>query len=562
MTTSNWLGLSIKYTQIQKISSTFFSNFKSAISLQNWNVSSIINSTFQNWGRVSVQNGGAFYSLSSNFTIQDSFFINNSAIEGAAIYIDWVSGDYCYSQFLNISFKNNIATQSGGAIYYNYKRPNIRNCIFAHNFALYGPDIASYAVKVYKEGEALNKINLKNVGSGVKLNQSFKLVLVDYDDQIMVLDNSTQLKIFSLSNSNRVLGVNSNKVDSGVADFSNLIFVGEPGSQNIMFPIESKILSSTKINEIYGSNAFTNAVSVSFRYWMPGEELLNNIWETCAPGSYSFSWNSTKWENWMNNAVWLGGSEVNIESGYWRKTSNSTLPIECPNKSAWLGGYINKEMFPVNWQEGYEGYLCSTCAISNGTKYEQVSDFQCSKWPNPIYNTLRLIGVVLLAFVFLMILVIINIRKTKESQTSVLLRIFTNYLQLITLTLSFNLKYPQGILDAFSPFETVSSSQTFLSFDWFIEDYQVRAFTPNNSLFKIFLTALLPLLIILIFGLIFLCLFYLWKSRFNDFKRNIGVSAIWIIFLLHPTLTRISFSIFQCIKVDTDDLRMRDDLGK
>ena len=63
-------------------------------------------------------------------------------------------------------------------------------------------------------------------------------------------------------------------------------------------------------------------------------------------------------------------------------------------------------------------------------KYERVSDFECSKWPNPVYNALRVVGVILLAFVFLMILVIINIRKTKESQTSILIRIFTNYLQL------------------------------------------------------------------------------------------------------------------------------------
>ena len=195
-------------------------------------------------------------------------------------------------------------------------------------------------------------------------------------------------------------------------------------------------------------------------------------------------------------------------------------------------------------------------------KYERVSDFECSKWPNPVYNALRVIGVILLAFVFLMILVIINIRKTKESQTSILLRIFTNYLQLIAVALSFNLRYPQGILDAFSPFNSVSSSETFLSFDWFIEDYEIRGFAPNNSIFKIFLAALLPLMIIFVFCIIFVALYYVWNSRFADIKRNIGVSAIWIVFLLHPTLTRVSFNIFQCIKVDTNDFRMRNNLGK
>ena len=102
----------------------------------------------------------------------------------------------------------------------------------------------------------------------------------------------------------------------------------------------------------------------------------------------------------------------------------------------------------------------------------------------------------------------------------------------------------------------------FLSFDWFIEDYEIRGFAPNNSIFKIFLTALLPLMIVLVFCVIFVVLYYVWNSRFADIKRNIGVSAIWIVFLLHPTLTRVSFNIFQCIKVDTNDFRMRNDLGK
>ena len=378
----------------------------------------------------------------------------------------------------------------------------------------------------------------------------------------MVLDNVSQLTIRSLSSSNKLSGVNIVKVNSGVADFSDLIFIGKPGSENISFTVDSKSLDYTKINKLYGTNAFSNFISVSFRYWMSGEQMQTDKCVTCSPGTYSFIWNSTEWTNCIDNAVWLGGKQVSIDSGYWRKTANSSLAVEWPNKAAWLGDYVDQDMFPVKWQDGYDGYLWASWTIVNGKKYERVSDFECSKWPNPVYNALRVIGVILLAFVFLMILVIINIRKTKESQTSILLRIFTNYLQLIAVALSFNLRYPQGILDAFSPFNSVSSSETFLSFDWFIEDYEIRGFAPNNSIFKIFLAALLPLMIIFVFCIIFVALYYVWNSRFADIKRNIGVSAIWIVFLLHPTLTRVSFNIFQCIKVDTNDFRMRNNLGK
>jgi hypothetical protein len=53
----------------------------------------------------------------------------------------------------------------------------------------------------------------------------------------------------------------------------------------------------------------------------------------------------------------------------------------------------------------------------------------------------------LIAFSFLMILIGFNVRKTHDSEMSILMRIFTNYLQLISATLSFNLRYPSIISD-------------------------------------------------------------------------------------------------------------------
>ena len=89
----------------------------------------------------------------------------------------------------------------------------------------------------------------------------------------MVLDNVSQLTIRSLSSSNKLSGVNIVKVNSGVADFSDLIFIGKPGSENISFTVDSKSLDYTKINKLYGTNAFSNFISVSFRYWMSGEQM-------------------------------------------------------------------------------------------------------------------------------------------------------------------------------------------------------------------------------------------------------------------------------------------------
>lgn len=92
--------------------------------------------------------------------------------------------------------------------------------------------------------------------------------------------------------------------------------------------------------------------------------------------------------------------------------------------------------------------------------------YDCEKCPHPVLNALRVFGMIALILFFLVLIIIVNIRKKKESQLSVVLRIFTNYLQLIATALSFNLKYPSFLVDAFYLVDRVgTSSESFLSFD-------------------------------------------------------------------------------------------------
>ena len=83
-----------------------------------------------------------------------------------------------------------------------------------------------------------------------------------------------------------------------------------------------------------------------------------------------------------------------------RYSKNSTFVVECPNDSAWLGGFVENGDYPVNWDTGYGGLLCSECQIYNDTKYEKLTDFQWSKCPDPILNALKVIalGVLVLPY--------------------------------------------------------------------------------------------------------------------------------------------------------------------
>ena len=553
--------LDFQNSKISQISSISITNSTSGFKIQGTNIDLLINATLSQLGSKTIQRGGAIYSLSSNITLQNSNLASNTAIVGGGICIDCVSGDYWYSNISNTTFLNNTATESGGALNYNYKRPELKNNTFNNNKAAYGQDIASYPVKIIRKGSSSDSIIITNVGSGILINETFKLVLSDYDNQPMVLDNISQIKISATTNSSKVAGTDSVKVYSGIGTFENLILINKPGSNNVTFQASSKSIDSNKIVQVFGKNQYTNYVYSSFRFWKPGEIEQDNKCQECAPGTYAFTWNATSWNLWMNNAVCLGKVEVSVNSGYWRKTSNSTTLVEWPNKQAWTGGYVDSMMFPQTCNDGYSGNLWSDWVLVNGTKYERTGEFECSKCPDPLMNALRVIGVLLLAFIFLMLLIAINIRKTKESQTSILLRIFTNYLQLIAAAMSFNLRFPDSITNIFLPVNKISSSDTFLSFDWFITDYEIKAFAPNNAIFKTFLTAILPVILIWFVSLIFIGLYFISKKWFGDIKRNIGVSTICIIFLLHPTLTKVSLSLFQCIKIDDNDNRMRADLG-
>ena len=101
--------------------------------------------------------------------------------------------------------------------------------------------------------------------------------------------------------------------------------------------------------------------------------------------------------------------------------------------------------------------------------------------------------------VYFIIIIIFGIKKKRECQQSILLRIMTNYLQLLAAAISFNLKFPAVLTEMFYPVERIgNSSEAFLSFDCFVRNHSVTAFAPSTAIFKIFLTGLLPIILIVL----------------------------------------------------------------
>jgi hypothetical protein len=166
-------------------------------------------------------------------------------------------------------------------------------------------------------------------------------------------------------------------------------------------------------------------------------------------------------------------------------------------------------------------------------------------------NAFRVVGLGFVILAFIAALITVNIRKKKESQSSILMRIIANYFQVMTATLAYGMRFPEMMLVLFEPIGRVGqSSSTLLSFDWFVKDSQLKLFTPSNPFFKAFMTAILPILLFLGITSVFVILHLIFPKWFTDFKRNVVVSTITILFLLHPTLTTTAFGMFQCVQVD------------
>lgn len=170
----------------------------------------------------------------------------------------------------NSNFDQNEAVIMGGAIYYNLYRP-LLNANQFNNSAPYGPNIASYPVRIVELATNQNKIYLSNIGSGIKHDGILSLAIVDFDNQTMNLESDSTIKIVRTNEQSSVTGTDSAKINNGTAIFDDLEFISFPGSSNVKYSITSSLLDSDKIKigldqYQYNSSQFENQLLVSFRF--------------------------------------------------------------------------------------------------------------------------------------------------------------------------------------------------------------------------------------------------------------------------------------------------------
>ncbi|CAG9320353.1 unnamed protein product [Blepharisma stoltei] len=495
--------------------------------------------------------GGSIYSNNINININDCQFLNNSASdlgansqcaegEGGALYL--TSTSQVSISIKNSGFFENAACLSGGAMKWYFSQPIISNLSFSNNSALYGNNLASFPLNL----QVLNYKRRLEVqvpsAPGQYLATPLIVGIMDHYNQTVLTENGSTCQLEVTDSSNYFL---SGKIKvqalSGIYNFSEVIVSGDPGS-TVGFSFSSSIISS---------NTSEDSLYFKLRECEVGEVSASKSCQICEAGTYNLI-AGEPCKDCPTSAKCYGKNNIFPKPGYWRVSNLTDNFLKCPNSNACLGG-ISANNSIGDCKKGYYGNLCQSCMEGYSRNGEDV----CSKCPNLTINSLILTGMTALALTIVVIMTISSFKLAyrQKSLTSVYFKIFMNYLQLVVITSSFNLNWPQLVLQLFAIQNSAGSmTDQIFSVDCFLQGPKTKPFFS-----KLIFMALLPLFLALI-TMIFWTVYYLFVKDRKYLKNKFIGSLVVQLFLIQPSLVRYNFSAFNCMEIEPGSYYLKSDL--
>ena len=245
-----------------------------------------------------------------------------------------------------------------------------------------------------------------------------------------------------------------------------------------------------------------------------------------------------------------GGSNIGPKAGYWRRSNTTDEFIKCLNQEACLGMQTSQSDPQGECLSGYQNTICADCAVD----YSRTGDFDCSPCPTTASNSIRLavIFILVAVFVFFMVKSTIESAIKKKAVHSVYLRIMMNHLQMIVLTASFNLDWPQLVIDFFNSITPITNaSKQLLSFDCFLDSRDPEDTNPSAegdglrvTYIKLIMVEALPAIMTLVAILIWLLVACHRRTMEKVWSRVI-TTVIVLLFLAHPTIVQLNFDLLK-----------------
>lgn len=255
-------------------------------------------------------------------------------------------------------------------LYWSNSNVEYQNNIGLNNEALFGPEVASAAQNLFID-------NLEDFThpqtSGSKLTIPVRVVLHDFYGQTIrtgdqIIDASSFVITASTTDVNSSISGSTIEVFDivdGVALFTDLTVTLSPGNfVDLLFDAQ-------------GSGGVESVgVMIRLRTCHAGEIKVQvsdtqSKCEMCPFGSYSFDPRDAQCTECPNDAICAGGTDINVDKGFWRQCDTCELIEECIFRDNCLGGSNVSEQCAT----GNTGPLCNVC----DDNYSRNSQGGCDK---------------------------------------------------------------------------------------------------------------------------------------------------------------------------------------
>jgi hypothetical protein len=492
--------------------------------------------------------GAAVHISGYNFTLVSSNFTGNVAsVSGAGVLLECMALKCAYNLTGN-SFEHNRAEVKGGAVYWTDYEPTFADNYFLNNSASYGANTASYAVGLTLLDRRLTE--LTNVASSQPLSYQIRLGLIDVNGQIVTTDNSTRLSLepedseaVMLSGSTGFTAVN------GEFTVANFTVTAEPGT-NQALRLKVNGLDTSKLKS--APPPISISIPVSLRLCEAGEIKNGKACSICTKNSYSLDTSDATCLGCMASADCLGGASIYPHAEYWRSSNSTDYLIKCLRPKSCMGN-DNYTSLTGACADGYRGKLCNSCDLG----WSRTDKDTCGPCPHPAVNSIRLIGLTFVVVVVFGLLVRSTLKSSRRTADlkSVYFKIFLNYLQLATLTASFNLSWPSFVTEFLSAqSKSGDVTEQVLSIDCFIQEQGEKP-----EFIKLIVMAVIPFNVIIVSCLVW-GVVALYRRSLANVRNELATTLLVLAFMTHPNIVKSMFSAFSCFEVDPGELWLRTDL--
>jgi len=264
----------------------------------------------------------------------------------------------------------------------------------------------------------------------------------------------------------------------------------------------------------------------------------------------------------------LGGDYVGPIPGYWRLNGYILNVLPCLTYSSCLGSNVTDispnyycaeslwvdPNFCVNgWcGEGYQGIFCYDCV--DGWAHSNDSCVPCSN-NGQYYGITVLIVIIAIAYIVFTIKKALAGKKEerkKSNKSAILMKILTNYFQLISIVSSFNFNWSgetQTMISGQS--QTSEATGQIFNFDCVLKALGTSNIGMRPFFLKLSFIAVFPIIAYFICKVVWFIIFFKrYKKEVCQYvlqmKSKLTTSIIVILFIIHPTIVKTSIFSFRC----------------